>query len=175
MSEEILYTPEEVAEKLKLSKYTIYEMIKREELPAYHIGRSIRISEGQLEAFMAAGSTKDNTFPAEIIRKDETKHALVEGNVKVCVKTDLLGKAKIHIPPEDVIVSKQPFASSARNVHRGKVVAIVNDDERQATVTIDIGFPLKAQITRRSMEELGIALGEECYATFKTMSVEVLR
>ncbi len=175
MNEETLYTPEEIAEKLKLSKYTIYEMIKREELPAYHIGRSIRISESQLESFIAAGSTRQNTFPAEIIKKEESKHALVGGNVKVCIKTDLEGKVKLHIAPEDVILSRQPFASSARNVHKGKVVEIVHDDERQDTVTVDVGFPLKAQITKRSMEELGIKLGEECYATFKTMSVEVFR
>ena len=30
MRDEILYTPEEIAQKLKLSKYTIYEMIKRD-------------------------------------------------------------------------------------------------------------------------------------------------
>lgn len=175
MNEETLYTPEEIAEKLKLSKYTIYEMIKRQELPAYHIGRSIRISETQLEEFIAAGSTKENTFPVEIIKKDDTKHALTASNVRVCVRTDLEGKAKIHIPPEDVILSRQPFASSARNVHKGRVTDIVYDDDRQATVTVDIGFPLKAQITKRSMEELSIKLGEECYATFKTMSVEVFR
>ncbi len=43
MHEEILYTPEELASKLKLSKYTVYEMIKRGDIQAHHIGRSIRI------------------------------------------------------------------------------------------------------------------------------------
>ena len=32
MREEILYTPEEIGQKLKLSKYTVYEMIKKGEI-----------------------------------------------------------------------------------------------------------------------------------------------
>ena len=48
MRDEILYTPEEIAQKLKLSKYTIYEMIKRGEISAHRIGRSLRITETQL-------------------------------------------------------------------------------------------------------------------------------
>ena len=44
MRDEILYTPEEIAQKLKLSKYTIYEMIKRGEISAHRIGRSLRIT-----------------------------------------------------------------------------------------------------------------------------------
>ncbi|HZW82402.1 MAG TPA: helix-turn-helix domain-containing protein, partial [Candidatus Deferrimicrobium sp.] len=36
-------TPEEAAQILKVSKYTLYEMIKRGELPAQRIGRQIRI------------------------------------------------------------------------------------------------------------------------------------
>ena len=47
MNEE-LFTPEEVAAKLKLSKYTIYEMIKRGDLEAHRIGRGLRISAKQL-------------------------------------------------------------------------------------------------------------------------------
>ena len=39
MRDEILYTPEEIAQKLKLSKYTIYEMIKRGEISAHRIGK----------------------------------------------------------------------------------------------------------------------------------------
>ena len=48
MAEEF-FTPEEVAGKLKLSKYTIYEMIKRGDLEAHRVGRGLRISETQLE------------------------------------------------------------------------------------------------------------------------------
>lgn len=51
MSNNISYTPNEVAEILKISKFTVYELIKRGDLPAYHIGRKVRVEAPDLEAF----------------------------------------------------------------------------------------------------------------------------
>lgn len=52
MSENTAYTPEEVARLLKISKYTVYEMIKRGDLAAYTIGRSKRIEGDELERYI---------------------------------------------------------------------------------------------------------------------------
>lgn len=51
MKDESALTPEEVANILKITKYTVYEMVKRGELPAYRIGNKIRIDAGDLEAY----------------------------------------------------------------------------------------------------------------------------
>lgn len=51
MSNSILYTPEEVAKILKISRFTVYELIKRGELPAYRIGRSMRIEDTELDNY----------------------------------------------------------------------------------------------------------------------------
>lgn len=51
MPENISLTPEEVAELLKISKYTVYEMIKRGEIRSYRIGRKVRIDLKDLENF----------------------------------------------------------------------------------------------------------------------------
>ncbi|MGD0152730.1 MAG: helix-turn-helix transcriptional regulator [Thermacetogeniaceae bacterium] len=51
MSNNISYTPSEVAEILKISKFTVYELIKRGELAAYHIGRKVRVEAPDLETF----------------------------------------------------------------------------------------------------------------------------
>lgn len=51
MSEEVSYTPEEVANILKISKYTVYELIKRDELAAFHIGRKVRVDAADIEAY----------------------------------------------------------------------------------------------------------------------------
>jgi putative molybdopterin biosynthesis protein len=44
-------TPEEVAEILKIKKHTVYELVKRGELPAFRIGRKIRINPQDVETF----------------------------------------------------------------------------------------------------------------------------
>lgn len=51
MPEDVSYTPEEVAKILKISKYTVYELIKRDELAAYHIGRKVRVDSADIEAY----------------------------------------------------------------------------------------------------------------------------
>lgn len=51
MKDETTLTPEEVANILKITKYTVYEMVKRGELPAYRVGNKIRIDAGDLEAY----------------------------------------------------------------------------------------------------------------------------
>jgi len=51
MSNDVSYTPEEVAEILRISKFTVYELIKRGELIAYHIGRKVRIESADIESY----------------------------------------------------------------------------------------------------------------------------
>ncbi len=46
-----LYKPEEVAKILNISRFTVYGLIKRGELPAYRIGRSMRIESADLENY----------------------------------------------------------------------------------------------------------------------------
>jgi len=51
MSNDVSYTPEEVAEILRISKFTVYELIKRGELIAYHIGRKVRVEGADIERY----------------------------------------------------------------------------------------------------------------------------
>ena len=52
MSDTTSYTPEEVAKILKISRFTVYEMIKRGDLAAYHIGRKVRVEAPDLEVYI---------------------------------------------------------------------------------------------------------------------------
>lgn len=52
MSESTSHTPEEVAKILKISRYTVYEMIKRGDLAAYRIGRKVRVEAPDLDHYI---------------------------------------------------------------------------------------------------------------------------
>ena len=173
MQEEILYTPEELAGKLKLSKYTVYEMIKRGDIQAHHIGRSIRISESQLELYFMSIRKSENVYDAEIVPEGDEKYAVING-VKICVSTELEGKVKVSVRPEDIILSAGPLVSSARNVMKGKVTDIASDS-KGARVSIDVGVPMTVLITNRSLKEMDIKVGDDLYAVFKTMAVKVIK
>lgn len=52
MNESTSYTPEEVSKILKISRYTVYEMIKRGDLAAYRIGRKVRVEAPDLDTYI---------------------------------------------------------------------------------------------------------------------------
>ena len=57
--DEVSLTPEEVASILKIAKNTVYEMIKRGELPAYRVGRKIRVELKDVETYKRQGKKNE--------------------------------------------------------------------------------------------------------------------
>jgi excisionase family DNA binding protein len=55
--EETYYTLQEVANKLKVSRRTVYRWVQAKELPAYRLGGEFRITERDLERFLDARRT----------------------------------------------------------------------------------------------------------------------
>jgi putative molybdopterin biosynthesis protein len=51
MTEDISYTTEELAKLLKISKLTVYDLIKKGELTAYRVGKQMRVDAVDLEAY----------------------------------------------------------------------------------------------------------------------------
>lgn len=58
MTNERFYTVEEVAERLRVTPYTLRVYIRNGELGAVKIGKQYRISEGQLQEFLKNQQTK---------------------------------------------------------------------------------------------------------------------
>ena len=58
MKDDSTLTPLEVAEMLKITKNTVYELIKRGELNGYKVGKKIRIDMKDVEEYK--NSTKNN-------------------------------------------------------------------------------------------------------------------
>lgn len=173
MKEEILYTPEEIAKKLKLSKYTIYEMIKRGELSAHRLGRSLRITESQLQTYLFQSKRADNSYEADIIIKDGEKLAKIKdagSDLHIKVSTGIEGPAKISIKPEIIILSMEPLACSARNNIAGTVVGM-EEQNSNYRITLNIGVPLIVTAAKRSVSDMGFKLGDTVYAVFTETAV----
>ena len=75
-------TPLEVAELLKITKNTVYELIKRGELPSYKIGKKIRIDMHDVEDYI--NNQKSNSRPS-INHNINTK--LLNNNVENTIHT----------------------------------------------------------------------------------------
>ncbi len=173
MHDDVLYTPEEIAQKLKISKYTVYEMIKRGDINAHRIGRNLRISSAQLEMYMLSTKELNNVYHAIILKENDETYAQVD-SVKMYVSTDLTGDVRISIDPSNIILCSEIFPNSARNAQKG-IVTKITEEDMGINVFLDIGIPLVAKITKQSLESLGIKKGTKLYAIFKTMAVKVFK
>lgn len=87
--------------------------------------------------------------------------------------SDVCGEVVATLHPEDVIVSEEPFASSARNCLSGTVSEIVPFGST-VRVILDVGFPLVALLTRESCRDLELIEGRSAYATFKASAVHLI-
>jgi molybdopterin-binding protein len=83
------------------------------------------------------------------------------------------GRATVHIRPQDIILSKNWIETSARNQYRGPIVGI-EEKNGIVIVTVDVGIVFRAQITRKSLEEMGLSFGQEVNVSFKASSVILL-
>ena len=61
-----LLTVAEVAEQLRVSTMTVYRLIQREELPALRIGRSYRIAQDALTAYLQSDEVREDVRQGSI-------------------------------------------------------------------------------------------------------------
>lgn len=66
MTDLLSYSPEEIGKLLKISKGTVYELLRRGEIPSYRVGKKIRISQNDLQVYMHAGGDPIKSSHANI-------------------------------------------------------------------------------------------------------------
>jgi molybdopterin-binding protein len=84
---------------------------------------------------------------------------------------------RVCIRPEDVVLAAPTGSvapSSARNQLVGRVTS-VTPAPAHVRVVVDVGFPLVAAVTRRSIDELALVPGAPILAVFKASAAHLLR
>lgn len=114
--------------------------------------------------------TPENLFRVELAGGGMQRVAV--GSAEFEVVSDRSGPATLAIPPEEIILSREPLHSSARNTLRGRVVRIA-EQGAAVRVTLDAGVELIALVTHASADQLGVAIGAELCASFKSVAVRV--
>ena len=100
------------------------------------------------------------------------KHVCV-GSIEVAATTDKTGPAILAVPPTDIFVSREPLASSARNVFSGRVTRLAHQRPGVVHVTADVGVELVAVITEDAVRDLRLAPGGPVVFSFKASAVRV--
>lgn len=97
----------------------------------------------------------------------------IGGGLKIEALTTKTGSITVFIRPEEIIISKSPIVSSARNMLKGKVEEILDLDQL-VQLKVDAARQFTVNITKRSFEEMKINLGSDIYLSFKASSVHTM-
>ena len=122
--------------------------------------------------FVARFALSRNIFAGEVSNANNG-HALVDiGSVELMAVTDLRGKIHLSLRPEDIFISREPLASTARNSFEGTVTDIV-DKGVVAYVTVSVPPDFVCLVTRQALDELNLRKGVKVWATFKASAIHV--
>jgi len=123
---------------------------------------------------LASFARLENVFSGTSkILKEGTSLIDVGNGLEIETSLKKSGNATVFVRPEDIILSKKPISSSARNVFKGKIVEI-SDLESVVKLKIDAGKQFIVQITKRSFNEMQLNVRSEVFLTFKASSVHTI-
>ena len=122
--------------------------------------------------FVARFAMVRNIFTGEVVEKDDGIIVFCTEDTELVVVTDLRGKSHASVRPEDILISPEPLRSSARNSFCGTITHIA---DRGSTLYLTVNLPpdFICLVTRRSLEEMGLAEGQRVYITFKASAVHI--
>jgi tungstate transport system ATP-binding protein len=123
---------------------------------------------------LASFARLENVFSgASRILKEGTSLIDIGDGVEIEAALRKSGKISVFVRPEDIILSRKPISSSARNVFKGRIVEI-SDLESVVRLKVDAGKQFVVQITKRSFNEMQLNVRSEVFLTFKASSVHVI-
>lgn len=137
---------------------------------AYRWADDIRaLADGRLSPV-----TPENLIRVELPPGDGVKTVRV-GGIDIVAMTDRTGSAVLAIPPTDIFVSREPLASSARNVFKGRVTGMAIEHRGAGVhVRADMGgVELVAAVTAEAARDLGLTPGAAIVFSFKATAVQV--
>jgi len=122
--------------------------------------------------FIAEFVGSENIFRGRITSGSGCSVISVDGLKIVSNATGLEGEAYASVRPEDILLSREPLKTPARNSFEGAVESVTNNGT-MVEIRIDAGIPFVTVLTRRGFHDIGIKEGDAVYLTFKAAAVHV--
>jgi len=115
----------------------------------------------------------DNLFEGPLRESDGIKQMEIAPGLFLQVVTEKEGLARATLEAKDIILSHQPFSSSARNVLKGRVIRTSRQGPLVRVTSEVKGLEMDALITQKSLEEMKLNIGSEVYLILKTSAIKV--
>ena len=129
---------------------------------------------GKLSKNLASFGAVTNTFKGYASITPGGTTTVDAGNgIQIEIADQKRGEISVFVNPQDIIISKRPLESSARNHFKGRITEI-SDLESLVKLKVDVGKVFTVQITKRSFNEMKLNLDADVYIAFKASSVQVV-
>jgi tungstate transport system ATP-binding protein len=126
-----------------------------------------------LRAGCVGKTLQQNILTGKVVRQG-AEYWFDTGALCIALATEVEDCQAITLNPNDILLSREPFVSSARNVFTGRIIKLEEFDTQTVAVTVDVGIPLLIHITHQSLERLALALGVLVVVSFKSTAIEIL-
>jgi molybdopterin-binding protein len=136
------------------------------------VGTPASIFRRPASEFVARFVGVRNIFRGKLRSGGDSHKLLAVDDLDIAVVTSLAGDVHASLRPEDIILSREPLRSSARNCFCGHVTHIA-DRGTLVYITVSVPPDFTCVITRRSMEEMELRIDKEVYIAFKASATHV--
>jgi tungstate transport system ATP-binding protein len=150
-----------------------YDQIKRLTKRTIYLENGRVKDEGTTEQVFSVSRLEDNVFTGGSRTLDGVTYVDIGKGVEIAAAFNREGRLTIHVRPEDIILSKSPIESSARNMLGGAIVGL-EDTGSIVRLRVDVGRVFTVQVTKKSFLEMGLNVGQKVYITFKASSVQLI-
>lgn len=119
-------------------------------------------------------SIHENIFGGIIKSEEENKYCLLPQGIRLNIKTDKSGPARISINPSGTYFHrKEDDLYSNGNLFKGRLVQLT-DQGKRIRALIDIGLPISVLMEYDKFNEIGPRVGDRVYLEIPEDSIEVI-
>jgi molybdopterin-binding protein len=122
--------------------------------------------------FVARFALSRNIFSGNVVEIEDGCAVIDIGGTKLRATTEAKGEVRLSLRPEDILLSREPLQSTARNCFLGVVSDIV-DRGSVSYITVNLPPDFVSIITRQAFDELKLRQGAEVWITFKASAIHV--
>lgn len=115
-----------------------------------------------------------NLFHGRIQSDNDVSVFVTEHNEFILPPQQREGKAYLFLPPQEIVLSRNPLDSSARNSITGTITHIQSQPGGTAGIEVDAGDRFRITVLKRTAEKMQLREKEDIVLTFKSSAVHVL-
>lgn len=135
------------------------------------VGTPREIFQKPNSEFVAEFVGMENIYEGKMENDGEGSYVRI-GSVCISVVSGLRGKVRVAIRPEDIIITRERFSSSARNMLKARIIKIKSHGAFMKVI-LDAGISLAVLVTKQAIEEMNLEVGQSVLAVFKASAVHI--